>query len=37
MSGELPSPNFEDGWKVEAVADAILASGEHHGWTDVAT
>lgn len=37
MSGELPSPNFEDGWKVEAVADAILASGEHHGWTDIAT
>ena len=37
MSGELPSPNFEDGWKVEAVADAILASGEHGGWTDVVT
>ncbi len=32
----LPSPNFEDGWKVSAIADAILSSGEAGGWTDVA-
>lgn len=31
----LPSPNFEDGWRVSAIADAILASGESRSWTDV--
>ncbi len=32
----LPSPNFEDGWRISAIADAILSSGEGGGWTDVA-
>lgn len=32
----LPSPNFEDGWKASAIADAILSSGATGGWTDVA-
>lgn len=35
VSGKQPSPNFEDGWRVSLVADAILKSGETGAWTDV--
>lgn len=34
-SGKQPSPNFEDGYKVELVADALLKSGESGQWTKV--
>lgn len=37
MEGTNPSPGFEDGYKVELVADAILASGRTASWTEVAT
>lgn len=35
VENKLPSPNFEDGWRVSAIADAMLSSGEGGGWTDV--
>jgi predicted dehydrogenase len=35
VSGKQPSPNFNDGWRVSLVADAILKSGETGAWTDV--
>lgn len=35
VSNRLPSPNFEDGLKVELVADALLRSGETGRWTPV--
>jgi predicted dehydrogenase len=31
----LPSPNFEDGYRISLIADAILKSGETGEWTDV--
>lgn len=34
-SGEQPSPNFEDGYHTELVADALLKSGETGQWTKV--
>jgi predicted dehydrogenase len=34
-SGKQPSPNFEDGWRISLIADAILKSGETGAWTDV--
>ena len=36
VSGKLPSPNFEDGYKVSAIADAILESGRTERWVQVA-
>ena len=36
VSGELPSPNFEDGYKVSAIADAIIESGRTERWVQVA-
>ena len=36
MSGKLPSPNFEDGYKISAIADAILESGATERWVNVA-
>ncbi|MER8703665.1 Gfo/Idh/MocA family oxidoreductase [Mesorhizobium sp. M1273] len=34
-SGKQPSPNFEDGYKTERVADALIESGESGLWTTV--
>ncbi len=36
VSGKQPSPNFEDGWRVSAIADAILESGVTERWVSVA-
>jgi len=36
MTGVQPSPNFEDGWRVAVIADAILASAESQTWVDCA-
>jgi predicted dehydrogenase len=36
VSGKLPSPNFEDGYKISAIADAILESGVSERWVNVA-
>ena len=36
MTGKQPSPNFEDGWRVSAIADAILESGKSERWVLVA-
>lgn len=35
VSGKQPSPNFEDGYKTERVADALIESGESGLWTKV--
>jgi hypothetical protein len=35
VTGQRPSPNFDDGYRIAQIADAILASGAHGGWTDV--
>ena len=35
--GRQPSPGFEDGYRVSAIADAIIASAERQSWTDVAS
>ena len=34
-SGKQPSPNFEDGYRTERVADALIESGESGQWTRV--
>jgi predicted dehydrogenase len=34
---ELPSPNFEDGYRISAIADAILVSGRSQAWVAVAS
>lgn len=34
-SGKQPSPNFEDGYRTERVADALIESGESGQWTKV--
>jgi len=36
MTGVQPSPNFEDGWRIAVIADAILASAESQTWVDCA-
>jgi predicted dehydrogenase len=36
VSGKQPSPNFEDGWRVSVIADAILESGATERWVQVA-
>lgn len=33
---ESPSPNFEDGYRIARVADAILSSADNGTWEDVA-
>jgi predicted dehydrogenase len=35
VSGKQPSPNFEDGYRISLIADAILKSGETGAWVDV--
>jgi predicted dehydrogenase len=35
IDGTQPSPNFEDGYKISLIADAILKSGETGLWTDI--
>ncbi len=35
VSGKQPSPNFEDGYRTERVADALIESGESGLWTKV--
>lgn len=35
VDGEQPSPNFEDGYRVSRVADAIIASAETSSWVGV--
>ncbi|CDX35846.1 Oxidoreductase domain protein [Mesorhizobium plurifarium] len=35
VSGKQPSPNFEDGYKTERVADALIESGESGHWVKV--
>ena len=35
VNGTQPSPNFEDGYRISLIADAILKSGETGEWTDV--
>ncbi|TPJ23353.1 Gfo/Idh/MocA family oxidoreductase [Mesorhizobium sp. B2-8-3] len=35
VSGKQPSPNFEDGYRTERVADALIESGESGQWTKV--
>jgi len=34
-SGKRASPNFEDGYRIARIADAILNSGETGAWTEV--
>lgn len=36
VEGEQPSPNFEDGYRICRIADAILESSESGSWTSVA-
>ena len=33
--GEQPSPNFEDGYRISLVADAIIKSGEIQSWVEI--
>lgn len=35
VSGEQPSPGFEDGYRIACVADALVASGEGGTWVKV--
>ncbi|MCB1498554.1 MAG: Gfo/Idh/MocA family oxidoreductase [Bauldia sp.] len=35
VGGELPSPNFEDGYRISLIADAILESGATERWVAV--
>lgn len=35
VNGTQPSPNFEDGYIISLIADAILASAETGQWTDI--
>jgi predicted dehydrogenase len=35
VKGLQPSPNFEDGYRIALIADAILRSGETSEWTHV--
>ncbi|WP_309086667.1 Gfo/Idh/MocA family oxidoreductase [Chelativorans sp.] len=34
-TGEQPSPNFEDGWRISMIADAILKSGKTGEWVEL--
>lgn len=33
--GTIPSPSFEDGWRIALIADAILRSSEGNGWVEI--
>jgi predicted dehydrogenase len=35
VEGRPADPNFEDGYRIECIAEAVLASAEAGGWTDV--
>ncbi len=35
VTGVQPSPNFEDGYKIALIADAILQSGETGQWVEI--
>ena len=35
VSGQQPSPNFEDGYRIELIAEAILHSGQTGLWTEI--
>ena len=35
VSGVQPSPNFEDGYRIALIADAILKSGETGAWVEI--
>jgi predicted dehydrogenase len=35
-TGRQPSPNFQDGYRIARIADAILASGASGSWTEIA-
>ena len=35
VSGVQPSPNFEDGYRIALIADAILESGETGAWVEL--
>ncbi|SDG58691.1 Gfo/Idh/MocA family protein [Pelagibacterium luteolum] len=35
VTGKQPSPNFEDGYRIALIADAILSSGESGQWVDI--
>jgi len=35
MSGEQPSPNFQDGYQVSVIADAIIESGKTERWVQI--
>lgn len=35
VSGKQPSPDFEDGYRIGRVADALIESGESGGWVKV--
>jgi predicted dehydrogenase len=35
VDGSQPSPNFQDGYRVAQITDAILESGNTHTWTQV--
>lgn len=35
VTGKQPSPNFEDGYRIALIADAILTSGETGQWVDI--
>jgi predicted dehydrogenase len=35
VEGKQPSPNFDDGWRVELIADAVLESGVSGNWVEV--
>ena len=36
VDGKSPSPNFEDGYRIARIADAILSSADKGNWEDVA-
>lgn len=35
VNGTQPSPNFEDGYRIALIADAVLKSGDTGQWTDI--
>jgi hypothetical protein len=35
VADTLPEPSFFDGWRVNAIIDAVLSSAHAGGWVDV--
>ncbi len=35
VDGTQPSPNFEDGYRIALIADAVIESGDTGQWTDI--